>query len=262
MQNITVLGVTMISERLKVRNPYSFALILLAVFILVDIVAGVLHFVSGVPVIVQVAIADIVLAVIGIVLLQIFGWWQEAGYTKLVRLREIPLLILPFIIALISFSSGITVTAPLSILGFALFSFLIGFTEETFFRGLMLTGLLPTGIYRAVIVSSLLFAAPHILNVLAGIWDPSFAIADTFAAFGIGITFAALRLRIGSIWPVIGLHTLTDFSALIALGTIEISAQSQESLIGAVLVGILLTGYGLVIVSPDTEKKVRAFLRV
>lgn len=240
----------------KIRNPYVFALILLGIFILGGAIAGLLQFAYNVSVLVQVAAADIVLAAIGVLLLYRLGWFREAGYESLIKTRHLPLLVLPLIVALLSFSEGTTVTAPVSVIGFALFALLIGFCEETFFRGLMLTGLLSVGLYRAVLVSSFLFAAPHVLNVFAGLWDPSFAVADTIAAFGIGVTFAALRIRTGSIWPSIGLHALTDFSALLALGTIEVSAQPQASLAGTVAIGVILTIYGLIIVAENNTRRI------
>jgi membrane protease YdiL (CAAX protease family) len=245
-----------------IRNPYLFALLLLGIFLFTGAVAGALHFVSGVSLIVQVAVADIVLAVIGVVLLYRLGWFEKAGYTSSIKARHIPLLVLPLIVALLSFSDGIAVTDPLVVAGFALFALLVGFTEETFFRGLMLTGLVPTGVYGAVLLSSFLFAAPHMLNIFAGLWDPSFAVADTVAAFGIGVTFAALRIRTGSIWPAVGLHTLTDFSALLALGTIEVGAQSQGSLAGTAIIGIILTVYGLLIVSLKSDRTILSLFRI
>jgi uncharacterized protein len=231
--------------KMDIRDPYFFAGSLLAVIILVSTVAGGIGLLSGQPAIVQVAIADGALAIIGIVLLRSLGWWKKAGYTRFIRLPDLPLFLLPVIVALLSLSGGIVVTAPAWIVGFALFSLLIGFTEETFFRGLMLTGLLPRGVYRAVFISSIIFAALHLLNVLTGLWNPLFTLADTVAAFGIGITFAALRVRTGSIWPLIGIHALIDFCALLALGSLDVTAQSPESLVISVFVGMLLTGYGL-----------------
>ena len=245
----------------KIRNPYAFALILLGIFISGGAVAGILQTLYKISILAQVAAADLVLAAIGILLLYRLGWFREAGYATMIKVRHLPLLVLPLIVSLLSFSEGITVTVPLSIIGFALFALVIGFAEETFFRGLMLTGLLPTGVFRAVLVSSFLFAAPHLLNVFAGLWDPSFAVADTIAAFGIGVTFAALRIRTGSIWPSIGLHALTDFSALLALGTIEVTAQSQASLAGTTAIGIVLTVYGFFIVSENLPQKILAVVR-
>ena len=112
---------------------------------------------------------------------------------------------------------------------FAALTLIVGFAEETFFRGLILTTLLPTGAIRAVILSSLLFAAPHLLNIIGGLWDPAFTLVDSIAAFGLGITFAAIRLRTGSIWPVIGIHAFFDFTSLVSLGGITVTAQSLQS---------------------------------
>ena len=136
---------------MKIRDPYIFAGLLLAVIILISTIAGGIGLLSGLSAIGQVVIADSALAVVGIVLLVLLGWWEKAGYTGAIQKRDLPLFFLPFIVALLSLTSGIVVTAPTRIIAFALFALLIGFTEETFFRGLMLTGLLPTGVYRAVI---------------------------------------------------------------------------------------------------------------
>jgi hypothetical protein len=231
--------------KINIRDPYFFAGSLMVVIVLVSMVAGGIGLLSGQPAIVQVAIADSALAIIGILLLRSLGWWEKAGFSRFIRMQDLPLFLLPVMIALLSLSGGIVVTAPVRILTFAFFALLVGFTEETFFRGLILTGLLPRGMYRAVFISSILFAAPHLLNALTGLWNPLFTLADTVAAFGIGFTFAALLVRTRSIWPLIGLHALIDFCALLALGSLEVTAQPPESLVISVFVGILLTGYGL-----------------
>jgi len=173
------------------------------------------------------------------------NWWGEAGYTAGIGLSQVPLFILPLAIALLSLGQGIQVTAPITILSFAALTLVIGFAEETYFRGLILTTLLPTGTIRAVILSSFLFAAPHLLNIIGGAWDPSFTIVDSIAAFGLGMTFAAIRLRTGSIWPLVGIHALFDFSSLISLGGIEVPAQPPQALLMSVLFGIVFVIYGL-----------------
>jgi len=137
------------------------------------------------------------------------------------------------------------VTAPLAIIAFAALTLVVGFAEETWFRGLILTTLLPTGTIRAVIMSSFFFAAPHLLNMIGGTWDPAFTVVDSIAAFGLGITFAAIRLRTGSIWPLVGIHALFDFTSLISLGGVNVPAQSPRVLLTSVFIGILFVGYGL-----------------
>ena len=194
---------------------------------------------------VQVALGDLILAAIGVALLMRLDWWEKAGYTTGIRLKHAPLIILPLAFALLPLGTGIQVTAPAAILAFAALTLIVGFAEETFFRGLILTSLLPAGALRAVVLSSLLFAAPHLLNIIGGLWDPAFTIVDSIAAFGLGITFAAIRLRTGSIWPVIGIHALFDFTSLIALGGITVTSQSLQSLVTSVCIGIVFIAYGL-----------------
>jgi hypothetical protein len=143
------------------------------------------------------------------------------------------------------------VTAPLVILAFAALTLLVGFAEETFFRGLILTALLPAGTTGAVVLSSFFFAAPHLLNVIGGTWDPAFTIVDSIAAFGLGITFAAIRLRTGSIWPLVGIHALFDFTSLVALGGMEVPAQSPQVLLASVVVGIVFVLYGLFLIRKE-----------
>ena len=136
-------------------------------------------------------------------------------------------------------------TAPIALLAFAALTLVIGFAEETFFRGLILNTLLPTGTIHAVVLSSFLFAILHFLNIIGGTWDPLFTIVDSVAAFGLGITFAAIRLRTGSIWPLVGIHALFDFTSLISLGGINVPAQSPRVLFTSVFFGIVFVVYGL-----------------
>ena len=177
------------------NHPYHSSLGFLLIVILVISASGIIQAFVVEDTLIQIAAADLILSIIGIIFLVRLGWWTEAGFTTGIRLFQLPLLILPFLIGLASLFQGIAVTAPTTILSFAVLTILIGFAEETFFRGLILTTLLSVGTIRAVLISSFLFAAPHILNAISGTWDPSFTVVDTFAAFGIGITFSALRLR-------------------------------------------------------------------
>jgi membrane protease YdiL (CAAX protease family) len=227
------------------EHPYRSSAGFLLVVVVVVLAVGMANerFLMGS--LVQVAVVDLTLAIIGIFLLARLGWWGKAGYTTGIRFSHVPLFILPVAIGLVSVGQGIRVTAPLVILAFAGLTLLVGFAEETFFRGLILTALLPAGTIRAVVLSSFFFAAPHLLNVIGGTWDPAFTIVDSIAAFGLGITFAAIRLRTGSIWPLVGIHALFDFTSLIALGGVEVSAQSPQVLLGSVVIGIVFVLYGL-----------------
>jgi len=237
-------------------HPYLNSVVLLLIVLLVAIAIGTVNAIFLLGSLVQLAVVDLILIIIGIFLLTSLEWWGKAGYTAEIRLAQVPLFILPIAIALLSLGQGIRVIAPAAILAFAALTLVVGFAEETYFRGLILTTLLPTGTIRAVILSSFLFAAPHLLNMLGGVWDPYFTVVDSFAAFGIGITFAAIRLRTGSIWPLLGIHALYDFSSLISLGGIDVPAQSPQDLIMSVFFGIVFVAYGLFLLrARETEGK-------
>ena len=93
---------------------------------------------------------------------------------------------------------------------------LIAFNEEAFFRGLMLESLRPLGWRRAIIGSAVLFGAGHAVNLVAGANLP-FTVMQIAATTAGGITLAAIRIRSGSLWPVIALHIGLDAMALVSL---------------------------------------------
>jgi hypothetical protein len=227
------------------QHPYLSALGFLCIVVCVVLGIGAINEVFLMGSLVQVAVVDSVLTLTGIFLVARLGWWEKAGYTTGIRWAEVPLFVLPGAVALLSLSGGIRVTAPATVLACAVLTLVVGFAEETYFRGLILSALLPTGVLRAALISAVLFAAPHLLNAIGGTWDPAFTVVDSIAAFGLGLTFAALRLRTGSLWPLVGIHALFDFTSLVALGGVEVHAQSVELLVSSVIVGMIFAAYGL-----------------
>jgi membrane protease YdiL (CAAX protease family) len=104
---------------------------------------------------------------------------------------------------------------------------LVGWSEEVMFRGVWLRGLHRSfGIWVAIIGSSLIFGAIHLLNVfLTG--DLHGAVLQAAAAFLSGVFLAAVRLRTGSLWTGIVLHGLWDAGTfLVAAGGAATEALS------------------------------------
>lgn len=101
--------------------------------------------------------------------------------------------------------------------------FLVGLNEEVIVRGVVLNLLLDRftnskkGILAAVIISSLIFGCAHIPNVFAGVPIES-ALIQASQATLLGILFAAIYLRSGSIWICIIVHAGTDFAGLLSSG--------------------------------------------
>ncbi len=128
-------------------HPYRSSAGFLLMVVVVVIAVGLITRVFLMGNLVQLAVGDLILAIIGIFLLMRLDWWRRAGYTTGIRLAQAPLGILPCAIALVSLGNGIRVTGPIAILVFGLLTLIVGFAEETFFRGLILTTLQPTGYY-------------------------------------------------------------------------------------------------------------------
>ncbi|MGO4698524.1 lysostaphin resistance A-like protein [Paenibacillus sp. 2TAB26] len=135
-----------------------------------------------------------------------------SGVSKLTKqqwLEYLPLLLV--LIVLLIANKGFQ-PASFSFFAYMLLSqlFLVGFVEETLFRGMMLRILMPKGKMTAVIVSSALFGVTHALQALGGQ-----SIEDTLLqigyAFIVGFVLAMLVVRNRAILLTILFHGLHNF---------------------------------------------------
>ena len=69
------------------------------------------------------------------------------------------------------------------------------------------------------------------------------------AAFQVGLLFAALRLRMGTLWPVVGAHALFDLAVLLLTPLPRPQLNWGFTLAGsfAVYLPFGLTGFGLLL---------------
>ncbi|MBP1929366.1 membrane protease YdiL (CAAX protease family) [Methanolinea mesophila] len=236
-----------------VRHPIGGAVYFLILFLLVGTLGGAVGILVTGSTLTLVAIAEGSAGIVGILFILRLGWVRRAGYATSGRLGDVPLYILPAGIALLSLSEGTVEFSAVTVLYFLAVALVIGVSEETYFRGLMLQSLVSLGMFRTVMISAALFALPHLLNALSGAWDPGFTLADSFAAFGLGVAFAAILFRTGTIWPVVGIHSLTDFTALLSGGTLFVPAQSPIQLATVAGAGLLALMYGLFLIRPGKE---------
>lgn len=92
---------------------------------------------------------------------------------------------------------------------------LVGFSEELMFRGFLYSGLRDRlSLWPAALITSVLFGAVHVLNV-AVTGHLRLALLQSVAAAMLGLLLLGLRLRMGSIWPVILLHAVWNFGLLV-----------------------------------------------
>lgn len=144
------------------------------------------------------------------------GWWHRTGLARLGRARSIALAAYPLAtgapFVLLGIHIAPTDIVPLVVVGAPL----IALNEEIFFRGLILEALRPLGWRVALPGSAILFGASHLVNLIAGANVP-FTFMQVAATTAGGVALAAIRIRSGSLWPVIGLHVGLDVMALTTL---------------------------------------------
>jgi hypothetical protein len=92
---------------------------------------------------------------------------------------------------------------------------LVGLSEELMFRSIMFRGLLARfRVWPAILLTSLLFGLVHSLNVFTtGQMDQ--AVLQSTAAFMQGLAYLAIRIRTRSVWPMVIVHALWDFSLML-----------------------------------------------
>ncbi len=144
-----------------------------------------------------------------------FGAPEQAGWWKLLWLPTL----------MIAAFAGLAVKTGLPSASVILFVFintaLVGFSEETMFRGVLFQGFRKAmPIWAAIAMSTILFGAVHVLN---GFVTGDFAAASVqaIAASMSGLMYMALLIRTGSLWPPIVVHALWDFCIFLSV--------SQES---------------------------------
>jgi membrane protease YdiL (CAAX protease family) len=154
-----------------------------------------------------------------LVLVAALGWWTLAGFTPPAEWRDLRLYWLPVLLLAAPFVAGVRPIPP-EALGLLVVAYVAtAVFEEGMWRGVMLGLLRPTGVWQAVLVSSLLFGLGHLGNsALRGI-SPIIA-AQAVGAGVQGVGFAALRLRTNTLWPLIVIHALHDL--FLQMGTLPI----------------------------------------
>ncbi|HOZ32109.1 MAG TPA: CPBP family intramembrane metalloprotease [Tabrizicola sp.] len=183
-----------------------------------------------------------------LVVVVLLRWWREVGLAKGPQrgtLRVIwPWLLFLALFAASALNAGLP---PASVTLFILANtMMVGWSEEVMFRGVWLRGLHRSfGIWVAILGSSLIFGAMHVLNVfLTG--DLRGAVLQAAAAFLSGVFLAAVRLRTGSLWTGIVLHGLWDAGTfLVAAGGAATTTAEAAAPAGVTALG----DYGSIVMS-------------
>lgn len=173
-----------------------------------------------------------------------FGWRDfrfnapKAGTLKILWLPCLMLLVPLALILMLGFP-------PLALVALVLFnSLLVGFSEETMFRGVLFRALRgPLSIWPAIIITSIAFGSVHILNGFTT-GDFGTATIQAVSAACSGLLLIALLIRTGSIWVPIIYHALWD--ALLFI--MAVAASDKETAEPAASTVETATGLGHIVV--------------
>jgi uncharacterized protein len=238
------------SKRYPEAHPYVFSLGLIGLYIVSSVILGALTSIFALPSAVLYIGVPALMSAVCVVLLTRLGWWKQVGFRAPANRRDLIVFWLPALFALIPLVAlvGLKGTSDnWAILGFLVAALLVGFAEETIFRGLILRALLKSGIWRATLISGVVFGLMHSLNVLAGSNPLSVGLQICYAA-AIGFGFSAAVLRTGLLWPLIITHALQDFLAFIAgNGVVSSSNPGTFEIISTIGYVLAFTVYGIVL---------------
>lgn len=224
------------------RHPYWFVALLEVVTIAVYLLIGTVAYFTQLSNGWLYGSASLLLSIIAAILLSRMGWWKVVGFRFPNWPRDLWYFALPLLPAVITLIVGVEVTSLALLAQFFVITLLIGFAEETIFRGLMLNALKAHGFWRAAIITALLFGLSHALNVLGGKSMAETA-AQIFYAVAFGFTFAALVLQKGILWPLVIVHFLIDFASFLQRPDYTIAPAWNVLLV--VALAVIFTAYGL-----------------
>jgi membrane protease YdiL (CAAX protease family) len=161
--------------------------------------------------------------------------------------------------SLIDGSLVVDTSRPVLIILYTFLALSIGFCEEVMGRGVVLSVMLRKwgdtrrGIYLAVLVSSALFGAAHIFNIVTGRLPLLANLTQIIYGFFFGVVFAACVLRNNAIWPMMIMHAAIDFAGglrHIAVGggsQTDVANSTMTNAVIALIVTLPLFLYGLFI---------------
>jgi uncharacterized protein len=138
------------------------------------------------------------------------GWWRQAGLA-LSRPDRSWWTLLPLLAFALSFAAGGLSGSPAQVFSSAILFLALGLNEELLYRGVIQHATNSLGALRSMVWVAVLFGFQHVgTGIFFGhsLYDTGAMV--TFAT-SFGAAYAAVRLRIGTIWPLAFLHGLENF---------------------------------------------------
>ncbi len=231
-------------DRLK-KKPLSAALLLVFLyglwFVLPAMIKGIdpnMKNIEGIQGILNMWSSEAITATVLVLFLSLMGWWKKIGFHR-VEKGGLKFLLPIFLIALLFLNFAwvfddsnkwfLGFSSPVELLSVIGVVILLGFVEEGIFRGALFYGLSTkfTPLFT-VILTAVIFGLFHFVNLLTGkpFTDTLYQVVH---AGGMGFLYAALRLRLGAIWPLMLMHGFWDFSLFVLQSAHGENAQAVVS---------------------------------
>lgn len=161
---------------------------------------------------------EIIMTIFALIMAVKFFSWKELGFTKIKNvLWFLPMGIVGFIVL---FNLGrVTVTHDFTSEQWKLFgkvaftTFLVGFSEELVYRGVVFTTFIKESKVKALVISAITFSLLHWVNIFGGLAVGSM-LAQLVLTLIAGFFFGFVRMKIDSIIPIIFFHWIWDFNLL------------------------------------------------
>jgi membrane protease YdiL (CAAX protease family) len=181
-------------------------------------------------------------------------WWRRVGFTPLREWRA-PHLVIPLLLILVLPTVGLSARRLMATTALVLtlqvgFLLIDIFMEEVTYRGVILEALAGLGISSRVTLSAILFGLSHLDNLFLPGADELGVAYQIFEAALVGVLFAAVRLRMNTIWPVMIVHATYDLTLVLAFGHAFPVAPTVPGFLVATVVNLGLAGVGFVLVRP------------
>jgi len=173
--------------------------------------------------------------------------WRAVGFRRPVRLGSLVYGTPCFLLAGMALTAGVSPKMTLGAFIYMTVWLTFGvLVEEILFRGVMWEVLASRGSFFTAISTSTGFGMFHVLGI-GGEIPTSVILAQMFAAVGIGMIIAAVRVASGTIWTAIAAHWIFNAMSFVASGgvsdTLSTGVEMQFLAAGTVL-GVI--GLGLV----------------
>ncbi len=166
--------------------------------------------------------------------------WAALGLTAPRRPLSWGAIVLAALLPLggIALSSGVQIS-PFAIIGFAILAILVGFVEETLFRGVLLRAFAPSGVVPATVVTAVAFALAHTVTAISPDANAATVARTVVFAFAFGVAAALMTTWTASILPAILLHATFDFVGFIFTPRSAVQTDAVSILVCVALVVVL-----------------------